>query len=153
MIWRNAKRFSFVTLGARPWMLLVVSSTATYPEECWQWCSTLTIPHSQLIMFLCMVFAKVGLVPELKLFIQNSVGTEDDQTTLVNLLLLGSGFVTYALCSIHHIPVKWYSFGWQIVRFQNLFLWISCENRGRYFRPCPGSWTFLNRGCYLKQSR
>lgn len=53
-----------------------------------------------------MVFAKVGLVPELKLFIQNSVGTEDDQTTLVNLLLLGSGFVTYALCSIHHIPVK-----------------------------------------------
>lgn len=76
-----------------------------------------------------------------------------DQTTLVNLLLLGSSFVTYALCSIHHIPVKWYSFGWQIVRFQNLFLWISCENRRRYSRPCPGSWTFLSRACYLKQSR
>lgn len=83
--------FSFVTSGAQPQMSVVVSSTVTYPEEGWRQFSTDPIPHFQLTMLLGVVFARVGLVPELELtwikpllVWRRSIGV-----TLVNLLSVG----------------------------------------------------------------
>lgn len=43
------QRFSFVTLGTQPRMLVMVSSTVTHPEEGWRLFSTNPTPHLQLL--------------------------------------------------------------------------------------------------------